>query len=288
MAAHRLLALLIATVLVAGCAGGKGTDEPAPSSPSSTVNVGGNLTEPGAIEGVVKDEELQPLSGITIALRELGASAKTDDNGSFGFTAVPAGDHTLDAAALGFEAHAKKVTVLAGETAQLEIVLNRIVVVESYNETIILTGKITCGAVAVPWCGATQDVDAPSPTNDRYAWGFEVPEVFPAYEIYEMVWVSTVPGTGEKLALLYVTTDAEDPLGIHTIFSSEAASPVRGEASQSALMSAHAAYPDSALSLGVYPAIDGAVVDQSFTIYKTTFWGDEPAEGWTYLSQVEG
>jgi len=294
MLVHRLLAILVATVLVAGCAGGEDQDTPEPE-PSSTVSAGdGNETttpDQGAIEGVVKDDELQPISGVTVAIRELSVKAESDESGAFAFTDVPVGDYVVDAAKLGFAAAAEKVSVVAGETAKLEFGLVTIVLIDSYNQTTIHTGRITCGAIAVPYCGATQDVGAPSPSNDQYAFSWPYAEPLPAYEIFEMVWTPTVPGSAEKLAMLYLTSPPLEDLDLissHTIFSVETTSPARGEAKQSQLQAAHEAYPSSDFALGVYPAFDGYVLDQPFTIYKTTFYGEEPPEGWTYLTQVDG
>ena len=78
----------------------------------------------GTITGVVTDVSSgQTLESVLIQLDSAEAGVLTNPQGRFTMTGVPAGEHTLTVSILGFETQEVQVTVVAGETATVNIAL---------------------------------------------------------------------------------------------------------------------------------------------------------------------
>jgi len=82
------------------------------------------IGQPGKVKGTVKDAETnEPLSGVTVIVEGTVLGAPTDNNGRFTISRVPAGRHSIRAAAVGYTAQSKSVEVPAGEEVSVEILL---------------------------------------------------------------------------------------------------------------------------------------------------------------------
>ena len=118
-------------VLLAGCVGDAGAVK---SDGPPTVAEKTDAT--GGIEGNVVTDEIEPIASAQVALSGGNASTKTAADGGFAFSRVEPGMYTLVAARIGYFESLQKVTVVAGEIAKTQIILNRIPVAEpSFNET---------------------------------------------------------------------------------------------------------------------------------------------------------
>lgn len=133
-------------VFFAGCSGSTPAPQEVASAPVGTVSADDDATaaEVGAIEGVVTDDELAPIPNATVALAKLAISVRTDPGGAFLFENVAPGSHVVLAQALGFDQGAKKVDVVAGETARVNFELEPVAIGEPYinlrKQTTIITG----------------------------------------------------------------------------------------------------------------------------------------------------
>lgn len=112
------LGLLVALAL-AGCAGRAG--------PASEATGPGDETQ-GAIEGFVVDDETLPVAGALISIKTVKVSpialkSHADDEGGFRLENIPAGRQTVTASKEGFNDASTTVTVVAGETAKVRLVL---------------------------------------------------------------------------------------------------------------------------------------------------------------------
>ncbi len=81
--------------------------------------------ETGTVTGVVKEEGLgEPLSGVNLYVEgRRGLGAATGPDGAFVIEDVPAGTHTLVTSLLGYERERQEITVEAGETARVRVLL---------------------------------------------------------------------------------------------------------------------------------------------------------------------
>jgi hypothetical protein len=287
-----LMFALALAIAVAGCSGGpKGGPSASPTGTSSIVDVSSS-SSPGAngvgqIHGLVHDDELTALKGATVGIVDLKSTAVTDANGTFAFTSVPVGKHTVAVSLLGYREEAKTVEVAAGENASVDLTLTKIpILVNSYNTTYIYQGHMTCGTLLIPFCGAFQDADGPNPNNDIYAftWNYTLEDI-PTSEVLELVWTPTSASTGQHLDPLYFNNDPNDDTGVNskTIWMDEGVSPMHHIVNGSELVSAYKAYNSSRFDFGVYPPLGEAVVDQKFTLYRTVFYGEAAREDFSAL-----
>jgi hypothetical protein len=83
---------------------------------------------PGSISGrVVDDSTSAPLVGANIVLEGSRRGTATDSSGRFSFPRVPPGSHTLRVTYIGYGEVFRPIRVAAGEAAELEIRLKRVV-----------------------------------------------------------------------------------------------------------------------------------------------------------------
>ncbi|RLF35092.1 MAG: hypothetical protein DRN03_05755, partial [Thermoplasmata archaeon] len=97
-----------------------------------TIDVEG-VAATGNISGNVTDTSSNPIENATIIVEGTGKSGKTDANGNYEITHIPAGTYTITASANGYDGQSKTVEVKAGETITVNFQLN----VETTPPTII-------------------------------------------------------------------------------------------------------------------------------------------------------
>jgi hypothetical protein len=142
------LIVVLAAFLLAGCTGastGAVAKTSVPPAPSPT-----HSADTGSVVGTVTNDELAPIPGAQVALIDVAnATALTDAKGAFTFSDMPPGDHNLAASKVGYIASTKRVTVIAGQTANATILLTALVVNLPRQETFMDDGFINLAA-AVP------------------------------------------------------------------------------------------------------------------------------------------
>src|SRR5688572_20958793 len=91
------------------------------------------------LRGRITDERNANIAGAHVRLRSRSGgelSTTTDDNGTYAFTNLAAGDYVLEVRASGFSAFASRVTIHRGQTVTNDLRLS----VEAINETVSVTG----------------------------------------------------------------------------------------------------------------------------------------------------
>jgi TonB-dependent receptor len=100
-------------------------------------------TSKGTVSGRVVDSAGAVLPGARVELQPRGASAVTSGQGEFSITDVPAGQYSVTVQYVGFGTYSGAVTVVAGQAARLDILLE----VEVHNEVITVSGARERGEV---------------------------------------------------------------------------------------------------------------------------------------------
>ncbi|MBU1820994.1 MAG: TonB-dependent receptor, partial [Bacteroidetes bacterium] len=93
----------------------------------------------GSIKGVVKSTEGQPLTSVSIALKNSDKGTITTQEGDFEINGLAAGNYTLAISAVGFGKMEKTVRVAAGQTRQVDILLNP--VVDQLDEVVVTASR---------------------------------------------------------------------------------------------------------------------------------------------------
>ena len=80
-------------------------------------------TAPGTIEGAVRTASGAPLRGASVSVQGLRIRAVTGVDGKFILPNIPAGKQVVRAELLGYLVDSKQVTVMAGQTVSVALVL---------------------------------------------------------------------------------------------------------------------------------------------------------------------
>jgi hypothetical protein len=172
-----MVALLIG-LLLGGCVQSEATNPAGSSQGAHVPNAVGPATfdeSTGAIEGVITDDQLQPIPGAQVGVpNDLNMITLTDVAGHFVFSNVVPGRYALGASALGFTSAAKSVEVVAGEVVSVSLILAPLPIQEPYVELFLFNGMIECGIALIrttlsAGCDPTQ---AGSNTHDIYPEGW--------------------------------------------------------------------------------------------------------------------
>lgn len=78
----------------------------------------------GQISGVVLGEMEQPLATVAVSVTGTQLQAVSDQNGRYLISNVPAGQHQVEAARLGYGSVGQEVAVVAGETVELDFAMD--------------------------------------------------------------------------------------------------------------------------------------------------------------------
>ncbi|MEM1055412.1 MAG: TonB-dependent receptor [Bacteroidota bacterium] len=87
------------------------------------------LAQAGTLEGSVRDADGAPLPGATVQVIGTDLGAATDADGQYRLTSVPSGTQTVEARFVGLTPVRQSVSIPAGETARLDLVLRDAAVV---------------------------------------------------------------------------------------------------------------------------------------------------------------
>jgi len=100
----------------------------------------------GRIEGRVADSSGSALQGAQVTVQPGGFSCVSDQEGNFTILDLAAGDYTVAVSYVGFSAFSSKVTVVAGQAAKVEAVLQ---VASARQEVTVTAAPLTAEAEAV-------------------------------------------------------------------------------------------------------------------------------------------
>ena len=96
----------------------------------------------GKISGVVSDKTTgEPVATVSAVLSPGGNSTVTGSDGSFEFVDLAPGEYTVNINKEGYKGNNKTVTVVAGQTTQAHLLIERIPAVITANRTELDFGK---------------------------------------------------------------------------------------------------------------------------------------------------
>jgi hypothetical protein len=292
--------LIVLSATLAGCAGGP--DEATNQDTSHSVAPPAEFDETtGAIRGVVLDPELLPVADAQVQLDQDDFETTTAADGSFSLSHVPPGTYTLYVAKLGYESVARATEVTAGRlTEDVSFTLEPLPVVEPFSRVEKFEGFITCSigyeAVLSEECG--QGLQTPVGTfgrdpNNRIDWAFNVTTTENLVAIYlELDW-DAATAAAQQLAFNVAHGFTCIPsCGADITYCG--AFDNFGQAVQSChLETGDLGIDDPATQLpwditarawaAPSPATDppNIVLQQSFTMYRTEFYGLGMTEGYS-------
>lgn len=87
------------------------------------INLGAFAQQSGSVKGKISTSDGQPAAFISIGLKGQTQNTLSDDNGNFTLHKIKPGNYTLKASAVGLITQEKNVTVTAGETTNVNLVL---------------------------------------------------------------------------------------------------------------------------------------------------------------------
>ncbi|MGE5478910.1 MAG: SusC/RagA family TonB-linked outer membrane protein [Chloroflexota bacterium] len=97
---------------------------------------------PAFLKGKITDKETgQPLTSASVSIPALRLGAITDNNGAFTFEAPP-GIHTVEVRYLGYETQNQRVTLVAGQTAEINVALSSKSIQTNEIVVVGLTGEV--------------------------------------------------------------------------------------------------------------------------------------------------
>lgn len=173
------------TLLVAGC-----SSQPAAVQPGPSLSADPDLF--GSITGLVIDDELQPIQDAQVAVASsVVEPVLTDADGRFAFHGLPPGPDTLYLAAIGYDASARKIDLIAGETQDITIRLSDVASSEPFSILESRQGLIACGSGAgFEGSGVTQVSCGAGDTNQRFLFNYTFGNDLKGI-LFEMTWSPT-------------------------------------------------------------------------------------------------
>jgi hypothetical protein len=307
-----ILGICLLAVAISGCT----ADDHALTGPSSTVEtvpIGPRdltLTDStGAVAGVVTDEQLAPLAGVTVLLESVSrpapstllgidgidassSQALTDDAGEFTVGPVEAGEYALYVYREGYTSKARHVTIVAQETTRLQFSLEPLPSLDPYSDTEMRAGRWQIAFREASFCVAELGTYLPCTLTQR----FDIKENWNA-SIVEVAWRSTSTFATKAVSVLVqgnqtsVDYCAGSPSGLN---------PMRAEIRPATELPGFKecgdgkVLPESAFTmiLDFFPDDGGnpndlaLTFDQPYTIWLSTFYLEAPPA--EYSARPEG
>lgn len=191
------------SVLLAGCSSERDSTAPPPSvSPDSDLL--------GSIVGSVVDDELQPVPDAQVAVASsVVESTYTDALGRFTIHGLPPGPDTLYVAAIGYEAAARKVDIVAGEAKEVTVGLSKVGTDEPFSMLQTNHGFIACGSGAgINGSGLTQVGCGATDPNQQFLFNYTFGKDLKGI-LFEMTWTP-----GQALSRDLVLNVEKDGCGV--------------------------------------------------------------------------
>lgn len=235
--------LLVAVALVlAGCA-----DDPRASDGDDFDDVEVDA-DTGAIRGVVVDQSIVPIEGVSVALDgDEPKETVTDAQGRFAFSKLDPGFYFLTASKPLYEEITFQASVEAGnpEPPIVTVKMTRLFAGEPFMLPFVSEGYFTCSQANFPGylyssssChdnGIGNYVGGPAPSTDLSDYGVELPQVRTFHsdvgagwqtQVFEMTWEASAQGTSDRMGIV-VSTEKESRDASHYFANVESGSPMR-------------------------------------------------------------
>jgi hypothetical protein len=134
-------------VILAGCADSAAPEPVDTFSDDFEENLVATSTT-GVIRGVIVDNAILPVLGVTVKILALAKETMTNDAGAFGFSNLDPGTYFLEISKPGYNTTQSSATVVAGEAkppiVKIQITPNP--TTQPYVESTTLAGHLACGA----------------------------------------------------------------------------------------------------------------------------------------------
>lgn len=299
-----LTILTVATLVFAGCS--KPDNKPAETVPSEPVV----SDTTGSIAGLVVNEEVVPVPGAQLLVKETEQTTTTAADGRFAINALAPGAYTVFISAIGYEAHSSRLDVVASQITEKTFTLLPVVLKVPYHESIPFAGRFECSAafVDVLWteCPGADQIGSVSQID------FTKPEGV-TYLVAELRWTQASAGTGQNLDFNVVQDGRDESQWYANVFGraplkivievgtqySNPASPGGGVGSSdfdqvvddedTALqldLYSSPVYTDEVLDAGQREALVGLTLQQSFDGIITFFYNEVPPEDFSAFADA--
>lgn len=209
-----LAAVVLVVAATAGCVGSSsGADAPDPLDDARLID-----DESGAIQGVVTDDQLNPLAEALVDL-DGRAQARAGADGRFTFAMVAAGTHRVTASAFGFRDVGLDIAVAVGQIAPANFILPPVGATGPYHETFQKNGLVACSvgyrAPPVPGryaalCAVPGYVGLPSPDNSLNYFNEVGMSMEVSGFVFETAWQST-QALGSRMEVILFVHDVPLP-----------------------------------------------------------------------------
>lgn len=186
-----ILGLLLLSTPLVGCLGGDdgGSGDDSLERAEVTDSTGG-------VEGLVTNAAVEPIEGATVSVESLGATAETNQDGSFALSELAPGVYTLTIEADGFLGTEREVNVGAGEVSTVDVVLTEEPSNNPYMTQQEFTGFVECSAsaivIAAAVCAIPNALLGQEVTNDRFIFQFPI-DPNPWQMTTEVQWETSTP-----------------------------------------------------------------------------------------------
>lgn len=286
-----LVALLVASSLLAGCSDGGGDPAAEPAQePDAFQDIDVTATT-GAIRGLVITEAIVPIPGATVRLVQGGQEKVTDDDGAFVFTGLEPGTYFLSVSKVGHFTVQTSAEVVAGveNPPIVKVVLVVDEATQPFTEMLQWSGFFACGvgtnagggigvnpcAVDAIVCGQSGICLLGSSNTHDFPFGTDrVPDLAQA----EAVWEGT-QALGNDLYLGWHESGTADFTGVG------GPSPLVLPATKEQIVDAHGENTTSLLAR-IFPGDSSPLtvtLQQRFDVFVTYFYGFVPREGWAFV-----
>ncbi len=206
--------LILLSALLAGCSDSgesKADDAPVDDLQSTATT--------GVIRGIVLDETITPIAGVTVTIpSQANATSTSDAEGRFGFDGLEGGTYILEALKVGHQTVRATAKVVAGvdDPLTIKVTLPRLPETVPYIIPIHVNGLMNCEVLAVMLVESC-DLDTGVAGDDTSQFFLPVDQRAPHAVQVELDWESTQQA-GESLTLTFGACNGEycSPYGIGT------------------------------------------------------------------------
>lgn len=296
--------LLLAVVLIAGCSGKSGDkipDELAEGAPEvdATETTGG-------IRGIVVDEAIRPIEGVTIDVVGGGAPqlAETDAAGLFAVSGLQPGTYILKAHHPFYDSQQASADVEAGvkEPAPVKILLTRQIFEQPYLQTIKYDGFIVCSANAVALlseeCGEGVGVDCIQPpvpcgriggqNGNNVQFDFTIANENIKSMIVEKVWKPTSEASEYLTSPIATEWNCNPSCGGNRFAGMDGPSPLYVAIDEETLKEQELVPQETIISIFTWTSIEtnpvGIALNQAYADYVSMSYFLPAPEGWSFVN----
>lgn len=212
MKSFLLTVVTVMTLVFAGCAkpGGQPQDTVVPTEPTVSDTT-------GSIAGSVVSEEVAPIQGAQLLVKETEQTASTDDAGRFAINDLVPGTYTVFVSALGYSAQSARLDVVAKQVTEKTFAMTAVVVGVPHHTTETFAGRFECSAALVDTLWTECPGMAQAAPDSTSQIKFTKPEGV-TYIVAELRWTQASAGTGQNLDFNLVQQGRDDSQWYANVF----------------------------------------------------------------------